>query len=170
MLIQQESFHKEQDMNSVLNLSVLELSENPNRPMGIGKYYEENNSPKQKSIDKVFHDPLSYSRIIKESSTRTTKEATEEFGQLWLQYPMEHKLKFECSVVECEKLARRLRKSWRIEIIQLIGQEFIATTTTTTNSDVLIHVALLAHQQFELTLKAKQFKDISDFLIKRQLV
>ena len=99
---------------------------------------------------------------------------TEQFGALWLQYSVEKKLRFECSIVNCEKLARKLIKSWRIVVIQVIGQEFIAieatTNTTQSNPDVLIHVALLEQQQLELTLRAKQSDDpISRFLKQRHL-
>ncbi|KAL9537890.1 hypothetical protein MBANPS3_011374 [Mucor bainieri] len=94
--------------------------------------------------------------------------STEEFGRLWVQYPVEDKRKFECSVTRCEKLARKLGKSWQMRIIQVIGQEFIAVDDN--NSRVLVHVAMLPNHQFELTLRSDQdMQQIAQFLSKRHL-
>ncbi|KAL7327978.1 hypothetical protein PS15p_206325 [Mucor circinelloides] len=93
--------------------------------------------------------------------------STEEFGRLWVQYPVEEKRKFECSVTRCDKLARKLSKSWQIRIIQVIGQEFIAVDDS---SSVLVHVAMLPNQQFEVTLRSDQnMQQIGQFLSKRHL-
>ncbi|KAG1080722.1 hypothetical protein G6F42_023236 [Rhizopus arrhizus] len=80
---------------------------------------------------------------------------------------MEEKRKFECSVTRCDKLARKLSKSWQIRIIQVIGQEFIAVDDS---SSVLVHVAMLPNQQFEVTLRSDQnMQQIGQFLSKRHL-
>jgi hypothetical protein len=93
---------------------------------------------------------------------------TEDFGKFWVQYKVEKRRRFECSVVDCEKLAKRLRKSWHIEIIQVIGKEFIALDSK--DHKVLLHVTLLPNHQFELTIRAKcNPQDISVFLQSRQL-
>ncbi|KAG2207837.1 hypothetical protein INT46_007003 [Mucor plumbeus] len=95
--------------------------------------------------------------------------STEEFGQLWVQYAVEEKRKFECSITRCDKLARKLSKSWKIRIIQVIGQEFIATNGDNLNR-ILIHVVMLPNQQFELTLRSDQsIQQIARFLSKRHL-
>lgn len=93
---------------------------------------------------------------------------TEEFGKLWLDYPIERKQKFQCSVNDCEKLANKLSRTWRIHIIEVIGQEFIAMETT---SLLLIHVTILRNHQFQLTMKAKEsMQEINLFLSSRQLI
>lgn len=93
---------------------------------------------------------------------------TEEFGKLWLEYTIERKQKFQCSVNDCEKLANKLSRTWRIHIIEVIGQEFIAMETT---SLLLIHVTILRNHQFQLTMKAKEsMQEISLFLSSRQLI
>lgn len=93
---------------------------------------------------------------------------TEEFGKLWLEYEIEKKQRFQCSVNDCEKLANKLSRAWRIHIIEVIGQEFIAMETT---SLLLIHVTILRNHQFQLTMKAKDtMKDINFFLSQRQLI
>ncbi|CAO3612984.1 unnamed protein product [Mucor fragilis] len=94
--------------------------------------------------------------------------STEDFGRLWVQYSVEEKRKFECSVTRCDKLARKLSKSWQIRIIQVIGQEFIAVDDS--SSRVLVHVAMLPNQQIELTLRSDQnMQQIAQFLSKRHL-
>ncbi|KAL0145103.1 armadillo-type protein [Mucor lusitanicus] len=94
--------------------------------------------------------------------------STQDFGRLWVQYPVEEKRKFECSVTRCDKLAKKLSKSWHIRIIQVIGQEFIAVDTN--SSSVLVHVAMLPNQQIELTLRSDQdIQQIAQFLSKRHL-
>lgn len=95
--------------------------------------------------------------------------STEDFGRLWVQYSVEEKRKFECSVTRCDKLARKLSKSWQIRIIQVIGQEFIAVDDSS-SSRVLVHVAMLPNQQIELTLRSDQnMQQIAQFLSKRHL-
>ncbi|GAN02987.1 conserved hypothetical protein [Mucor ambiguus] len=96
-------------------------------------------------IDLELHD---------EDGEDSNELSTEEFGRLWVQYSMEDKRKFECSVTRCDKLARKLSKSWQIRIIQVIGQEFIAVDDS--SSRVLVHVAMLPNQQIELTLRSDQ--------------
>jgi hypothetical protein len=90
--------------------------------------------------------------------------STEQFGHLWVVYSEQVKRKFECSVTRCDKLAKKLSQSWHITVIEVIGQEFIAL-----DNHVLIHVAMLPHKQFELTLRAKHAKDILRFLTEKQL-
>lgn len=93
---------------------------------------------------------------------------TKEFGKLWVEYKIEEKRVFECSVQDCSKLAKRLSKSWQIEIIQVIGQEFIAIETS--SAVLLIHVAMLPQNLFQLTLKTESNPDqIHSFLTTRQL-
>lgn len=95
--------------------------------------------------------------------------STKEFGQLWVQYAVEEKRKFECSITRCDKLARKLSKAWQIRIIQIIGQEFIAVDGDNLNR-ILIHVAMLPNQQFELTLRSDQsMQQVARFLSKRHL-
>ncbi|KAI8647912.1 adaptin N terminal region-domain-containing protein [Parasitella parasitica] len=91
--------------------------------------------------------------------------STSEFGQLWVQYSVEKKLKFECSITRCDILAKKLSKTWQIRIIQVIGQEFIAVAGA-----VLIHIAMLPNHQFELTLRSAQHtQQVAQFLSKIQL-
>jgi hypothetical protein len=86
-----------------------------------------------------------------------------------VQYAVEEKRKFECSITRCDRLARKLSKSWKIRIIQVIGQEFIATDGDNLNG-ILIHVVMLPNQQFELTLRSDQsIQQIARFLSKRHL-
>lgn len=95
---------------------------------------------------------------------------TKEFGKLWIEYKIEKRKRFECSVKDSLKLAKRLSKSWRIQIIEVIGQEFIAIETTTNSGLLLIHVAMLPQNLFQLTLKTKSsHDDINTFLKTRQL-
>lgn len=90
---------------------------------------------------------------------------TDQFGQLWVSYTVEEKRKFECSVTRCDKLAKRLKRSWHITVIEVINQEFIAV-----DNSVLIHVVMLPHKQFELTLRVKHdIEEIHRFLTKRHL-
>lgn len=99
------------------------------------------------------------------------KMTTEEFGQLWVQYQYEEKKRFECSILDCSKLAKRLSKSWHIQIIQVIGQECIALAAKEERNDVLLHITMLSSfNGFELTLKSKELQDIHQFLKSRQLL
>lgn len=87
---------------------------------------------------------------------------TKEFGELWVTFEIEEKRKMPCFINECETLAQELSTSWDIQIVQVIGREFIAFHTF----DVLIHVALFQHE-FELTIRTRNnVNEITRFLSK----
>ncbi|KAI9482898.1 MAG: hypothetical protein EXX96DRAFT_556023 [Benjaminiella poitrasii] len=96
---------------------------------------------------------------------------TARFGDLWVHYSVEEKRRFECSATDCNKLAKRLSKTWNIDVIEVIGQEFIAVEDRTDPTpSVLLHIALQPRSQFKMTMKAKHHvREIYHFLSKRQL-
>ncbi|GAA5802132.1 hypothetical protein HPULCUR_007593 [Helicostylum pulchrum] len=140
------------------------ITANPNKPTTIN-HFSNNGTDRSTSLSNVQqHIPFIQETIDSNSAQMTTKE----FGKLWVEYKIEEKRVFECSVQDCSKLAKRLSKSWQIEIIQVIGQEFIAIETS--SAVLLIHVAMLPQNLFQLTLKTKLNPDqIHTFLTTRQL-
>ncbi|KAI8991801.1 armadillo-type protein [Mycotypha africana] len=95
---------------------------------------------------------------------------TEQFGQLWLQYPCEEERVFECSLRQIRKLAKRLRKTWDLSIVQIVGEEFIAIENSSkVDPNILVHIFLLSDNTFKLTLRAKHKYEITSFLTDRGL-
>ncbi|CEP10222.1 hypothetical protein [Parasitella parasitica] len=190
-IISDDGFEKEFQEVSLPPVPTTELSANPNRPKTIGKYRtgttkddqyllnaahkvkSHRQSPLFTSNDSLHRDSREQPDLVSSLIDLELQDdddddetlSTNEFGRLWVQYSVEEKRKFECSVTRCDKLAKKLSKAWGIRIIQVIGQEFIAVADA-----VLIHIAMLPNHQFELTLRSEQdTKQITQFLSKRHL-
>jgi hypothetical protein len=91
--------------------------------------------------------------------------STDEFGKLWTQYKATREKMFECPVQDGEKLAKTLATSWKIKLVEIIGQEFIAYESKA----LLIHVVMQPQNRFKLTIKAQTSNPIDAFLLKRHL-
>ncbi|KAG2228780.1 hypothetical protein INT48_000914 [Thamnidium elegans] len=175
---------KQQIARELLEI-ISDITANPNKPTTINHfatngtdrstsqsnlqqhipYIQETINNSAQSSKKHMYDPNCSLGSYHASDTEMT---TNEFGKLWVEYKIEEKRVFECSVHDCLKLAKRLSKSWQIDIIQVIGQEFIAVETN--SAVLLIHVAMLPQNLFQLTLKTKLNPDqIDSFLTTRKL-
>ncbi|GAA5812472.1 hypothetical protein MFLAVUS_005928 [Mucor flavus] len=164
------------------------ITANPNKPTTIN-HFSKNGTGRSTSLSNVqqhipfIQETINNSAQLNNSSKKhmydsnlslgshhasDTEMTTKEFGKLWVEYKIEEKRVFECSVHDCSKLAKRLSKSWQIDVIQVIGQEFIAIETS--SAALLIHVAMLPQNLFQLTLKTESNPDqIHSFLTTRQL-
>ncbi|KAG1044164.1 hypothetical protein G6F43_011497 [Rhizopus delemar] len=179
-IINDDSFKKE-IQESTVNLAQT-LSINPNRPTTtIGRFSNYGNPvPKQypRGIFNSNHNNPATAAAMTSVHKKTRLEGrhnaeenlvsslinmdlqdrllmtTKEFGELWVTFEIEEKRKMPCFINECETLAQELSTSWDIQIVQVIGREFIAFHTF----DVLIHVALFQHE-FELTIRTRNNKE-----------
>ncbi|CAO3677113.1 unnamed protein product [Rhizopus stolonifer] len=135
-------------------------------PRGIFNNHAVNAKMKRRERSDVEDQSL-VSSLISMDLEDNSFMTTEEFGELWVSFEIEEKKKIECSIIQCDKLANKLSQSWKIQIVQVIGQEFIAFDSP----DLLIHVAIIPiDQQFELTIRTRDdVNGITKFLSKRNI-
>ena len=83
---------------------------------------------------------------------------TESFGELWLKYSIEHKTSVEHYPVT--SITKSISSQWNFNIIQVIGQEFIAAQE---GDQVLLH-GNVTNDYVELTIKSSSKSTLNQFL------